>query len=99
MAATKHQITAPDLHIDLAKGTDAQVFRCVNSLPLTVRPSSTSISQVPAAGPGAVSVTVRGDCQATALGVLAPAARRHWSRPQGAAIGEAAPGRREAGRA
>ena len=27
MTATKHRITAPDLHIDLAKGTDAQVFR------------------------------------------------------------------------
>ncbi|HEY3978692.1 MAG TPA: hypothetical protein VGM79_15560 [Streptosporangiaceae bacterium] len=27
MTATKHRITATDLHIDLAKGTDAQVFR------------------------------------------------------------------------
>jgi hypothetical protein len=27
MTATKHRITAADLHIDLAKGTDAQVFR------------------------------------------------------------------------
>jgi hypothetical protein len=27
MAATKHRITATDLHIDLTKGTDAQVFR------------------------------------------------------------------------
>jgi hypothetical protein len=27
MAATKHRITATDLHIDLAQGTDAQVFR------------------------------------------------------------------------
>jgi hypothetical protein len=27
MAATKHRTTATDLHIDLAKGTDAQVFR------------------------------------------------------------------------
>ncbi|HEY6480210.1 MAG TPA: hypothetical protein VIZ00_09280 [Streptosporangiaceae bacterium] len=27
MTATKHRITASDLHIDLARGTDAQVFR------------------------------------------------------------------------
>jgi hypothetical protein len=27
MTAAKHRITATDLHIDLAKGTDAQVFR------------------------------------------------------------------------
>jgi hypothetical protein len=27
MAATKHRITATDLHIEPAKGTDAQVFR------------------------------------------------------------------------
>ncbi|HEY2286260.1 MAG TPA: hypothetical protein VGH88_11010 [Streptosporangiaceae bacterium] len=27
MTATKHRITATDLHIDLATGTDAQVFR------------------------------------------------------------------------
>jgi hypothetical protein len=27
MAATKRRITASDLHIDLARGTDAQVFR------------------------------------------------------------------------
>jgi hypothetical protein len=27
LAATKHRITATDLHIDLAQGTDAQVFR------------------------------------------------------------------------
>jgi hypothetical protein len=27
MAETKHRLTASDLHIDLAKGTDAQVFR------------------------------------------------------------------------
>ena len=43
----------------------------MNSLPLTVRPSSTSISQVPAAGLGAVRVTVPGGCPAVVFGVLA----------------------------